>query len=404
MKKFFIRLIAAASAAAICITSVSAYSAQFDGEYFGEGFDAYDTDKMQIADGWSNGGMFDCTWSSANVGFSDGKLNLSIYGNGWSGYTGGEYRTNQTFGYGMYDVSMKPAKNDGIVSSFFTYTGPTDGTVWDEIDIEFLGKDTTKVQFNYYTNGVGNHEYLYDLGFDASEGFHHYGFYWGESSITWYVDEKPVYTATKDIPSTPGKIMMNIWNGTGVDSWLNRYNGVAPLTAQYDWISYTKPSTGSAEPSVSSEPSAPSSDGQFDSNQLYMLRSKNSGKALDLYWGSPDNGANVLQYTYNGYNNQKWYLKKLDNGYYVIENYASGKVLDVEGVSCNNGANVQQWQYGGGANQEWSIIRVDDCWKIINRNSGKALDVSGISSEDNANIIQWDYNGQANQLWEIIPV
>ena len=218
-----------ASAAAICITSVSAYSAQFDGEYFGEGFDAYDTDKMQIADGWSNGGMFDCTWSSANVGFSDGKLNLSIYGNGWSGYTGGECRTNQTFGYGMYDVSMKPAKNDGIVSSFFTYTGPTDGTVWDEIDIEFLGKDTTKVQFNYYTNGVGNHEYLYDLGFDASEGFHHYGFYWGESSITWYVDEKPVYTATKDIPSTPGKIMMNIWNGTGVDSWLNRYNGVAPL-------------------------------------------------------------------------------------------------------------------------------------------------------------------------------
>ena len=105
MKKFFIRLIAAASAAAICITSVSAYSAQFDGEYFGEGFDAYDTDKMQIADGWSNGGMFDCTWSSANVGFSDGKLNLSIYGNGWSGYElvhflkehGGRYRQDFLF-------------------------------------------------------------------------------------------------------------------------------------------------------------------------------------------------------------------------------------------------------------------------------------------------------------------
>lgn len=39
----------------------------------------------------------------------------------------------------------------------------------DEIDVEVLGKDTTKVQFNYYTNGTGNHEYLYDLGFDASE-------------------------------------------------------------------------------------------------------------------------------------------------------------------------------------------------------------------------------------------
>ena len=128
--------------------------------------------------------------------------------------------------------------------------------------------------------------------------------------------------------------MMNIWNGTGVDSWLNRYNGVAPLTAQYDWISYTKPSAGPAEPSVPSEPSAPSSDGQFDSNQLYMLRSKNSGKALDLYWGSPD------------------------NGYYVIENYASGKALDVSGISSEDNANIIQWDYSGQANQLWEIIPV----------------------------------------------
>ena len=57
-----------------------------------------------------------------------------------------------------------------------------------------LGKDTTKVQFNYYTNGVGNHEYMYDLGFDASEGYHTYGFDWQKDSITWYVDGKAVYS------------------------------------------------------------------------------------------------------------------------------------------------------------------------------------------------------------------
>lgn len=33
---------------------------------------------------------------------------------------------------------MKPTKNTGTVSSFFTYTGPAHGTQWDEIDIEFL--------------------------------------------------------------------------------------------------------------------------------------------------------------------------------------------------------------------------------------------------------------------------
>ena len=103
---------------------------------------------------------------------------------------------------------MQAIKNDGVVSSFFIYTGPSDNNPWDEIDIEVLGKDTTKVQFNYFTNGVGNHEYMYDLGFDASKGYHTYGFDWQPDKITWYVDGKEVYSATTNIPSTPGKIVL----------------------------------------------------------------------------------------------------------------------------------------------------------------------------------------------------
>ena len=219
---------------------LKAEAAQFSGDSFGVGFAGEEYATMHKADGWSNGGMFNCTWRAANIWF-DGYLNLKIdrdYSTG--GYSGGEYRTNDTFGYGMYDVSMKPIKNDGVVTSFFTYTGPSDGTVWDEIDIEFLGKDTTKVQFNYYTNGVGNHEYVYDLGFDASQSFHQYGFLWQPGKITWYVDGKAVYSATDNIPTTPGKIMMNAWPGTGVDEWLKPYNGATPLVAQYDWINWKK--------------------------------------------------------------------------------------------------------------------------------------------------------------------
>ena len=223
-----------------------AEAAQFQGESFGVGFAGEEHATMHKADGWSNGDMFNCTWRADNVWF-DGYLNLKIdrdYATG--GYSGGEYRTNDTFGYGMYDVSMKPIKNDGVVTSFFTYTGPTDGTVWDEIDIEFLGKDTTKVQFNYYTNGVGNHEYVYDLGFDASQSFHQYGFLWLPGRITWYVDGKEVYTATNNIPTTPGKIMMNVWPGIGVDEWLKPYNGRTPLVAQYDWINWKQVEGGSS--------------------------------------------------------------------------------------------------------------------------------------------------------------
>lgn len=371
---------------------------QFTSDYFGMGLDYHEPDKMEISDGWSNGGMFHCTWRSSNVSFSDGIMNLSIGKDALGGYSGGEYRTKNAFGYGMYDVSMKAIKNDGVVTSFFTYTGPTDGTVWDEIDIEFLGKDTTKVQFNYYTNGVGNHEYLYDLGFDASESFHQYGFLWQKGSITWYVDGKAVYTATENIPSTPGRIMMNAWPGIGVDDWLNPFNGVTPLTGQYDWASYTK--VDSSFESTGGN----TAQNTFDAGKLYQILSKHSGKSLDVYWGSGDNGANILQYTYCGYSNQQWYLQKQSNGYYIIKSLASGKVLDVADYSMENGGNVHQWEYVGGANQEWSIENVGGYYKIINRMSGKALDVSGISAEDNANIQQWDYNGLDNQLWSITPI
>lgn len=203
----------------------------------------HDGNRMQKADGWSNGFMFDCTWRGDNVSFDNGIMMLKIDQDGENAspkWSGGEYRTRDFYHYGTYEVRMKPIKNDGVVSSFFTYTGPSDSNPWDEIDIEFLGKDTTKVQFNYFTNGVGDHEFIYELGYDASEEFHVYGFEWLEDSITWYVDGVAVHTATKEIPSTPSKIMMNVWPGTGVDVWLNAFDGKVPLQGQYDWFQYTE--------------------------------------------------------------------------------------------------------------------------------------------------------------------
>ena len=134
----------------------------------------------------------------------------------------------------------------------------------------------------------------------------------------WYVDKKPVYNATRDIPRTPGKIMMNVWNGKGVDEWLKPYNGVAPLTAQYDRISYTKPTSGSS-----------------NNNNNY--------------------GGNIRQWNYYGNPNQEWKIETVD-GYYKPVNRLSGKALDVEARSTANCANVIQWDYSGGWNQQWSII------------------------------------------------
>lgn len=213
--------------------------------HFGDSFDSGSIDTQNWQKGsWKNPDPFNCTWRENNINLVDGKVAITLDKDTQGGstpYSSGELRSTKEYGYGLYQVNMKPAKNIGVNSSFFTFTGPsTDKPTepWDEIDIEFLGKDTTKVQFNYYTNGVGKHEYIYDLGFDASASYHTYSYEWHENCIIWRVDGEVAHIAYDNIPTHPGKIMMNLWNGTGVDDWLGAYDGTTPLKAYYDWMAY----------------------------------------------------------------------------------------------------------------------------------------------------------------------
>lgn len=209
----------------------------------------FDPSDMELAD-WANGGFFGCDFIEDNVRFEEDHLELWLTRASSDSkrdieYSGAEYRTKNAYGYGLYTVKMKPVKNDGVVSSFFTYTRNSDKSNWDEIDIEFLGKDTSSVQFNFYSDGIGDHEYVFDLGFDASADFHEYGFLWLKDKIIWFVDSSPVYMVTDedcDIPDTAGKIMMNVWNGANEKStikWLNKYDGTTDIHADYRSFVYT---------------------------------------------------------------------------------------------------------------------------------------------------------------------
>ena len=185
---------------------------------------------------WEASQASDLRWKSENISYKDGKMVLAI-DKDQAGLSGGELFTKKKYGYGLYQVRMMPIKNSGVVSSFFNYANEDGrGT---EIDIEFLGYDTTKVQFNYYTDGVGGNEYLYDLGFDASEDFHDYAFEWHENSIKWYVDGEQVYEANENIPQLEANIFMDTWPGED-EEWLGEYDGTAPLYAYYDWCAYKK--------------------------------------------------------------------------------------------------------------------------------------------------------------------
>lgn len=186
------------------------------------------------ADGYSNGNEFECTWRKSSAVIKDGVMSMTVSKEN-GGYAGAEYRTDNTYTYGFYSVCMKAAKCSGVISSYFTYTYRP---VWDEIDIEFLGKDTTKIQFNYFTGGAGGHEFLFELGFDASEDFHEYAYDWQPDGIVWYVDGIAVYRATENIPSHPVQIMMNVWN-CNAEVWSGPLDASAlPATAQYKWFAY----------------------------------------------------------------------------------------------------------------------------------------------------------------------
>ena len=229
-----------------------------EGDYLAD-FREGESENFFESDGWSNStgteeGPFNTWWKADRVQYNEDSMKLSIADNPdgaeatYNEYFGGEARTYGHYGYGDYEVRMKPAKKVGTASTFFTCTGDYDidpatnkKNPWDEIDIEFLGKDTTKVQFNYYINGQGGHEYMYDLGFDASEEFHNYGFRWEEDAITWFVDGEPVFkiNGSEDvpIPSAAGRILMNYWCGTQyAEGWMGAYSDPGNEGAEYEWV------------------------------------------------------------------------------------------------------------------------------------------------------------------------
>ena len=191
----------------------------------------------RFSNGYSNGGMFRSEWAFDRIRYDDGIGYLSVVDIGDKNY-GAEIRTNQGYLYGYFGARIKPFKHSGTVQSLFTYNGGR--YTWDEIDIEFLGKDTTHVQFNYYHDGVGGHELWYDLGFDASEDFHDYGFKWEENFITWYVDSKPVHRVEASLGQW-GHFFANVWAvNDSMTGWAGNYEKTdAPLETAYDYMCYS---------------------------------------------------------------------------------------------------------------------------------------------------------------------
>jgi endo-1,3-1,4-beta-glycanase ExoK len=219
---------------------------------------SFDTTRWAKADGWNNGSPFLSSWRADHASFVAGQLSLKLTDGGDSNastWYSGELRTTGYHGYGCFEAMFKPVAAPGVITSLFTYAGPSDNGgngQWNEIDLEFVGVDTTHLQTNYWTNGVGGHEVEIALGFDAAASFNQYGFKWTSQGISWWVNRQPVHEESYDpLDPTPlaaqslQKVMMNIWAVDPSDQqavdWAGEFTGAGtPADARYKWVRYTQ--------------------------------------------------------------------------------------------------------------------------------------------------------------------
>ena len=150
------------------------------------------------------------------------ELKPSTVPGGVRAYTSGSIATKTAdYTYGRFETVLRPAKASGVLTAFFLYRFDP----WQEIDAEFLGRDTTKLLVNVYYNpgeegdlynyGLRGTPALIDLGFDASLDYHRYAIEWEPTEIRWFVDDRLVHRRPAGrptpIPHLPMRFHVNAW-------------------------------------------------------------------------------------------------------------------------------------------------------------------------------------------------
>lgn len=148
---------------------------------------------------------------------------------------------------------------------------------------------------------------------------------------------------------------------------------------------------------------------QTKSDGTYCILTKYNGKALDIIGLSINNSVPVIQYDYNGNDNQRFNLIPVNGefGYYYIQNKYSGKYLTVVNSSMTAYASIVQYDLLKGTSQEdsqkFKIISVsqnNEYYYIQNKNSGKYLTVLDGSPNNLVPILQVDFLGTDSQMFK----
>ncbi len=131
----------------------------------------------------------------------------------------------------------------------------------------------------------------------------------------------------------------------------------------------------------------------------FFIQCKNSGLYFDIEGGSLEAKAKLIQYSFNGGENQQFMLKQVGD-YIAIICKNSNLALY---VPCGTKETIQIEQYPlhSGDNQLFAFEKTGDYFFIKNKNSGLYLDVRANSLEP-AEIDQYQFHGGENQQFKLI--
>jgi len=137
--------------------------------------------------------------------------------------TSGRLESKAAVCFGKITATMKPAKSQLLVSTLSFYRKDP----WQQIDIGFLGSDTSKLFVNVFFNpgeegekrnmGKYGSPVLINLGFDASEKFHTYSIEWEPYEIRWFVDDEMIHVRRHGYPTPVPNLPMKVALEASVD-------------------------------------------------------------------------------------------------------------------------------------------------------------------------------------------
>ncbi len=157
-------------------------------------------------------------------------------------------------------------------------------------------------------------------------------------NITWGEDIQPVIDGRYTLVNRQSGKVMEVADGS-TENGTNIRQGSPAYSNHQSWL-------------VDPVPSSIGGDWTYFSIKPFH----DSSKTGDVWNWNLDAGADVRLYDYVGGTNQQWILEYVEDGYFYIRSRFSGKYLEVADGVATDGANVQLGAGPGGYQQQWRLL------------------------------------------------